>query len=274
MKKIPFFLVLAISFFISFFAKAGGEYHLVGARTAALGFSSVSLSDRWSAFNNQGGLAFLKETSAGIYHENRYLVKELGLSAVCFNMPFQEGMMALSVSYLGFDAWNESRFGLAYARTFGDKFAIGAQLDYGLIKQAENYNTLDFITFEIGMIVRLSDKLMLGVHTYNPINAGVSEYTNEKNPATFRLGTSYKASGKFLFICEVEKSTDAHPLLKAGIEYEIFPLVHLRTGVASNPALWSFGAGFGLGKFTIDISTSNHYLLGFSPQASLSYNFK
>lgn len=273
MIRIPYFLILAF-LFVSNLCNGGGEYRIIGAKAASLGYTSVSVYDLWSGFNNQAGLALLQETSVGIYHENRYLVKELGLSAATFNLPTHAGTVALSVTYFGFNEWNESKVGFAYARAFGDRLAVGAQLDYCLIHQDEHYSNLDFITFEVGMLIRLSDKVMLGLHTYNPINASISEYTDEKSPSTFRLGTSYKVSDKFLLTGEIEKCMDKKAVLKTGVQYAILPSVFIRTGISTNPSLWAFGAGLGFRNFTIDLSTTNHYVLGFSPQVSLSYRFK
>lgn len=272
MKRIP--LLLILSFSISIFSKAAGEYKIIGARAVSLGHCSVSIADSWSAFNNQAGLAQLKSTSAGIYYENRFLVKELGLSAASFNMPLKQGTIALSVTHFGFEAWNENKFGFAYARAFGNKLSIGAQLDYLVISQEESYKTLNFITFEVGMILEVSGKFNLGIHAYNPINAGISEFTDEKCPGTFRLGTLYKASGQFHVLAEVEKSTDSDPILRAGIEYEVLPATFIRTGISTEPSFWSFGAGTTFKRYTIDISSSFHAVLGFSPQISVTYKFK
>ncbi len=271
MKRIVLFLILSSC--IPVFSIAGGEYKTIGSRASALGYTSVSLTDNWSVFNNQAGLAYLNSSSAGIYYENRFLIKELALSAANFSMPFKSGGVAITFSRFGFKLWNENKIGLSVARKFGQYLAVGAQLDYLLIHQDENYKNLNFITFEAGMLIRFSDKVSLGIHTYNPLNVRISANSDERSAATFRIGPSYKASEKFLIICEVRKSTNEDPVFSAGAEYKVLKSFFLRTGISTNPSLWSFGAGINLGNLNIDVSASDHYILGFSPQIAITYDF-
>src|SRR5436190_1480934 len=70
---------------------AGGDNYFAGARFGAMGFTAVSLSDLWSTHHNQAGLAFLTKPQGGAYYENRYLLKETGLSAFAFALPLTRG---------------------------------------------------------------------------------------------------------------------------------------------------------------------------------------
>ena len=55
--------------------KATNGNDVIGSRATSLGGFSTTLSDLWSTNNNQAGLGFVKELSAGIYYENRFLIK-------------------------------------------------------------------------------------------------------------------------------------------------------------------------------------------------------
>ena len=67
---IPILLLVASQIF----ATNGND--VIGSRATALGGFSTTLSDLWSTNNNQAGLGFVNELSAGIYFENRFLLKE------------------------------------------------------------------------------------------------------------------------------------------------------------------------------------------------------
>lgn len=266
-------IFIVILFFIPVFVMAGGDNRPTGSRSAALGNASVGLSDLWSAFNNQAGLAHIESITAGVYYENRFTLKELGYKAAAVAYPLKTGTIGLSFNHFGYSAYNESKIGLAYAQGFGKYLSFGLQLDYNMARLAENYGNRNFITFEAGVMANITKELSLGVHVYNPISAKFSEYNDERAPVIFRVGAAYSISEKITLVAETEKNIDTEASVNAGLEYKIMPTIHLRGGLSTGVSAFSFGAGFWLGDFTIDISTSYHNVLGYTPQAALSYKF-
>lgn len=252
---------------------AGGVNGQAGARSAGLANSSVALGDPWSAFNNQAGLADLTIPMAGVYYENRFLLKELGYKTAMFAYPLKEGTIATSIAHFGFEAWNESKGGLAYARGFGKFFSVGAQLDFIHISNNEPYGNRNIITFEAGILSKVTPKLTLGGHVFNPINAGISKITDERLPAVLRFGVAYSVSDNFIITAEAEKNINHELSLKSGFEYHGLKSVHIRAGVNTGLSLFSFGIGLNYKKFLLDFSTTYHQVLGFTPQTSLTYIF-
>jgi len=273
MSKFKLLIVCIISIYTSNIAKAGGDNHPSGARSAALGHASVALGDIWSTFNNQAGLASLTRSEWAFYSENRFLMKELGYGAMAYALPVSAGTFAFSASYFGFSAYNDSKLGLAYARNFGDNLSFGVQFDYMMSRQGEPYGNRNFMTFEAGILAKASPKLTLGAHIYNPLSVKYAGYNNEKTPVILRLGASYVLSDKIRLLAETEKGLYSDPTLNAGIEYTAAKWIVLRGGLSSGPSTVSFGGGFIFGNFTIDVSSSYHTILGYSPQFSLSYRF-
>lgn len=265
--------LLCLELTIAFDCTAGGEYRVTGARSAGMGHSSVTLTDLWSSFNNQAALARLESTVAGIYYENRFNLRELSYKAAACAIPMHSGTLALSVSHYGFELWNESKGGIAYGRSFGKYLCAGMQLDFIRIHQQESYGNIGFVTFEVSALSQLTPSFAIGAHLYNPISVSVSKVTDERAPACFRVGASYKASNRFLITAEAGSSSDNEVNLSAGIEAELTSAVFLRTGISTNPAMWSFGVGVNYKALTIDISTAYHAVLGFSPQSSLICHF-
>ncbi len=259
--------------FFPLWLMAGGDNRPTGARSAAMGHASVALGDLWSAFNNQAGLARVENISAGAYYETRYMLKELGYKAGAVVYPGKMGVIALSFNHFGYSAYNESKIGLAYAKGFGKHLSFGLQLDYQMARLAESYGNRNFVTFEAGMQANITSQLVLGAHIYNPISAKLSEYNDERAPVIFRLGAAYNLTPDILITSEVEKDINLKANIRAGLEYRLIPLIHLRAGISTNPGSNSFGVGIFTGDFVIDVSASYHHVLGFSPQASLQYKF-
>jgi hypothetical protein len=253
---------------------AGHDNVPQGGRSAAMANASVALSDFWSLQNNQAGLAYYDHFAAGFYYENRYLTKELSLKSGGVVMPTGSGNFGLNVSYFGYPKYNESKFGLSYARSFGDVLAIGLQMDYLLTSIAEDYGKKGVATFELGILSKINEHLSLGAHIFNPISVKLTDYDDERIQAIIRVGAAYAFDNNLLVCAEVEKDMEFDPIFKLGLEYRIIEQIYVRGGISTNPALYSFGFGLNFDKLKIDFSSSIHQTLGYSPQISMYYNFK
>ena len=263
-------LIISIIFLKSY---AGGDLTLAGGRTAAMGYTCVALSDEWSGFNNQAGLSWRKKFSIGIYVENRFLIKEMSMKALGLILPLKRVSFGLSVSHFGFSLYNEVKAGLAFSMLLGKKFSAGLQLDYLRIQQGENYGTRNLFTFEFGLQFRITEKVNLGAHVYNPVPVKFSKQSKELLPTLFRLGLSWQLSDSFLGSVEFEKDLLTKPAFKAGFEYHFIKPLFIRLGFLTNPVQFTFGFGLEFGKFRFDLASSYHPVLGYSPQASLVYSF-
>lgn len=253
---------------------AAGEFNVTGGRAAGMGFSSVALSDAWSAGNNPGGLGCTKSFAAGIYVENRFLVKELSLKAVTVTIPVWKGSFGLILQHMGFSLYNEIKGGVGYGMLFGKYFAAGIQLNCLRISQAEGYGNRNIFSFEIGAQYRASSHLALGVHLVNPVAIRISSNSQERIPALVRLGLLWNISDELLATVEAEKDLLHKPVIRAGVEYHLSKTIFARAGIATNPTLFTIGAGLEFGSFRLDLASGYHLVLGYSPQASVTYRFK
>lgn len=267
------FLTAIILLSITCKSFAGGEFRKAGARSAAMGSASVTNTDVWSGFNNQATLSTIDTPVAGFYFENRFLLKELGFNAISFALPLKQGAFGLNLSYYGFELWNESKAGIAYGRKLSQRFSLGLQLDYISIRQNEFYGNKRFLTFEIGVLTQITPKVLVGAHLYNPFNSSISEYSDERSPSCLNIGVAWSLNNTFLFTTEAVKQLDCKPAINAGMECKIIPILAVRAGISTSANTFSFGAGLELKKFNLDCSTTYHNILGFSPQASLSFKF-
>jgi len=275
MKHTRLLLLIAILLFSQQTLNAQKDNVPIGARSTAMGGASVCLNDFWSLHNNQAGMAGYNQMAAGIYGENRFMMKELSQGAFGFVMPVKgAGVFGLNYNYFGYSLYRESKVGLAYAMAFGDKISGGIQLDYINTHIGEDYGNANIFTFELGLQAKLIKNLVLGVHVYNPVHVKVSKYGSDRVPVIFKGGLSYSFSDKAIVAIETEKDLNQKARFKAGVEYHVVKPVYLRVGISTNPFSNSFGVGLEFGNFKADISASRHQVLGFSPQISMVYSFK
>lgn len=270
MKKLHYLLLLFALF--PLFSEASGENHPIGGRSAGMANASVTSYDFWAISHNQAGMASIQNFSAGVYYENRFGLKELGLKSGAVIMPVKSGVFGLNVTNFGYTQYSETKVGLAFAKQFSSKFSAGVQLDYLSTHIAENYGNSSAIAAEAGFICKLNSKMAIGGHIYNPTRAKIASYNDERAPTIAKLGLSYTFSEKVIIAVETEKDIQYDPYFKAGIEYRPVKQLYFRTGFSTNPVLNAFGFGLDFKNFKLDFATSYHRTLGFTPQFSIIFH--
>ncbi len=270
-KNFTLFLAILVLGHTSY---AANDNYPFGGRAAGMGNAAITLYDFWAISHNQAGLARMQNMAAGVYFENRFLVEELSFGAGAFVYPTNSGVFGFNFTYFGFDLYNEAKIGLAYARDFGERLSTGLQLNYHNTGIGEDYGNKGNLTFELGVIFHILPELSIGAHLFNPTRAKIGDFADERIPTIFKTGFGYEFSERVMLIAEVEKSVNLDPVFKVGVEYRITDPVYLRGGIGTNPTTNSFGFGLELGNLNIDLATSYHYVLGYSPQISFVYHFK
>jgi hypothetical protein len=273
MKTNHVYLLILLTLFTSF-AKAGGEIYPIGSRQAGMGRASVALTDFWNIQNNQAGIALTDKISCGIYYENRFLINELSMKSAAVVVPTKIGVLGATFNHFGYSLYNDIKVGLVYARSFGPYFRIGVQLDYLKTTLGENYGSRSNVTFELGIQSDITENITIGAFVYNPVRVKMAEYDNEKVPAIFRFGISWKITESLLTTLEAEKNTAINPIiLRGGIEYRIKEKFFIRGGFSTMQEIFSMGFGMQIKFIRFDISAIMHQSLGFSPQSNLVFQF-
>jgi len=178
------FLISALSFF-SILLKAQILRRPVAAVYTGIGAYSIRHTDVFSFTANQASLAQLKNTSAAVYGERRFMLGELANYTAVAGITTASGNFGLKGNYAGFSDYNETQIGLAYARKLGSKLNIGAQFNYNGIRIA-GYGNASAISFELGAIMHVSEKLHTGVQVTNPVGGKFGD-GNRKNFPLFIL---------------------------------------------------------------------------------------
>lgn len=245
----------------------------VAAIYTGLGAYSINHVDVFSFTNNQASLAQMKNASAGVYGERRFMLNELSLYQLAIAVPTNSGNFGVKLGYYGFSDYNESQIGLAYARKLGSKMDIGVQFDYNDI-QLNGYGNSSAINFEIGTVFHLTDKLHAGVHAYNPVGGKYGKNYEEKLASIYTVGLGYEASDKFFVSAEIEKEENQPVNVNAGMQYKFLPQLMARVGIATNTSNAYAGIGLFLKTFRLDAVVSYHPQLGITPGLLLIYDFK
>jgi hypothetical protein len=261
------FLLVVFTIVNGLFANA---QNTPGARITAMGGVGVVHDDVWSGFHNQAGLVHLNGLSAGVYYENRFMMKELSDKGVIAALPYGNSAFALSFRSFGYSAFNNSKAGLAYALKLSDKFSFGVQLNYHTVRIGDIYGTQHNVSFDGGFLYKYNSKLTLAAHVANPNRAKLADYNDERMPSILRLGVGYKFSDKVMLSGEIKKPSDADVSVHGGLEYWVVKEMALRVGF-NTLNTFSFGFGWKTKMLQIDAAAGFNSTLGFTPQIALTY---
>jgi len=84
---------------------------------------------------------------------------------------------------------------------------------------------------------------------------------------------SYSFSDRVLVTAETEKDMAQEVAFRAGLEYRLAEQFYVRAGIGTNPTQNAFGFGMKVGSLRIDLASSFHHVLGYSPQAGIVVAF-
>ncbi len=243
----------------------------LAAAYTGLGAYSINHVDAFSFISNQASLAQLKNISAGVYGERRFLLSELNNYTAVVGLPTNSGNFGLKAGYSGFSDYNETQLGIAYGRKLGSKVDIGAQFNYHGIR-ISSYGNASAISFELGTVLHLTDKLHAGVHITNPVGGKFGKDQQEKLSSVYTVGLGYEASQKFFISIEIEKEEDQPVNVNAGFQYKFIPQLLARAGMSSATSSAWIGLGFTIKSLRLDVTTSFNPQLGITPGLLLLFN--
>ena len=243
-----------------------------GSRIASMANAGVALQDVWSLMENQAGIANLENPIISIGYEQRFLDKELNTQSIVFAIPVKQNVFGLSFQKYGFSAFSEQKVGFAYAKRFGNTLFAALNFNYHQLT-IQNYGSAKAFSAEAGIQYLANEKFMIGAHVANPNKSTYDEEAGTDIPVSLQVGASYKFSDKVLLASSLVKTLNSTMDVKLGLEYHLIKWLALRGGVSANSFKQYVGFGLNYQHFKIDLATSSHLALGYSPQLALSYEF-
>lgn len=260
-------VVMILSWQYSLFAQSSST--LMGARAASMGYSSSTLADEWSIFNNVAGLAKVTSIVAAFSYDVQPSFKPFNKAAATFSCPINIGVAGLGLFRFGDNLYNEQLVTLGYSSTFG-LASLGVRLNC-IQYNIQGFGSKFVITASFGGIAELTKRLFLGAHVININQPKLSELDEERIPTVLIAGVLVKISDDTSVTAEIEKDLDYKPAVKAGMEYRILKKFFVRTGVRINPNTGFFGFGFKPTRYSIDYTYQYNQDIGSRHQASVSY---
>jgi hypothetical protein len=266
--------LLTLFFIMSFLASYSQGWMPQGARSSALGNASTVLTDVFAYHHNPGALGFNTQGGVGVSYENRYLMRELQSQGITLVVPLKKGVISAGGQFYGYETFRTNRVGAGYSLKLTENLSAGVQLNYLNVRLDQFYGSKHTLTGEFGMMAKLGEKLSLGFSVFNLGRTKLSEFQDDRFTTLMRLGAGYRLSKRLIFLLELENEITKKPRLKGGIEYSPSDMFYVRAGFQGAPIEFSFGFGAKWKKFKLDLATHYHQQLGWTPSASMIFQFK
>ena len=237
----------------------------------AMAGCKTTLSHEWSPLSNPAGIASSVDISVATLYETRYNLPELSTRAAAITIPSKWGVVSVLYSSFGFEVFHTNRYGMAYARKFGQKISAGFQFNYWseFQQQVGSHST---ILVDAGLIFHPSKKLTLGVHAFNPSGATINKSNSEIIiPASFSTGFSWQAIKYTHLFFETTLNQNAETDVMTAIETNIQKLIKLRGGYSFVQQRITWGVGCHWKPIKCEIGFSHEQPLGLITSASLAF---
>jgi len=265
--------VLNLIVFFSFICQGlfAQGWQPMSSRSMSLANATVALEDVWAYHHNPASIANLKKVEFGVSYENRFLLKELQSQGLVVALPMKRGVVSIGSQSFGYNQFRTYRTGLGYSMKLSELLSVGVQLNHHFVRINPAYGNHQTVTAEVGALARVNDKWSFAFSIFNITRNKIADFAEDRYATIMRLGTKYSVSDKVLFLAEIEKNVEYKLRGKTGIEYIPLENMYVRGGFATAPIEFSFGIGYAfLGKYKVDLGSSYHQILGWSPNFSFS----
>lgn len=229
--------------------------------------ASACIGDEWSLFNNPGGVAAIKRSSASFsYHARPQLPGANRMAAVVLT-PAGSGTASVGVYRMGSALYNEQLITWAFSNTLG-LASLGVKINY-VQYNAEGFGRKGVATVSLGGIASLTPDFKIGAYITNVNQAKLSG--EERVPTMLAAGMSFRPGDNIIVATEIEKDIHYDPTVKAAVEYLPLKKISIRSGINLYPQALFFGFGFNTKDVRIDYAMDYYHAAGIAHQMSFIF---
>lgn len=259
------FLYTAIIVLFSFVILAQDGKYQMGASSAAIGGSSITVANAWSLFNNPGALGSLDETTAIAAYQNRYDVAGFHVVGGGFVHSMDFATAGIAYYKFGDELYNQQRATFAIGNKI-QMVSLGGAVNI-IQYHAETLETRRKVAIEFGGVAQIIPELAFGAHIFNFSN-------NDIVPTVMKAGLSYRPSSQLMINLETEKELGFGEVFKAGVQYQLIEALYFRTGISTQPFRSAFGFGILISDFFFDYAFTSDPNLGGIHELSFAYKIR
>lgn len=250
------FLLLLVS------QNAQAQIHY-GARSSALNHAVTALNEHaWALFANPATV-MEHQAQSSFYYVRYYGLSELADVAATLSYPTKWGVVSGGVHTYGFDLYRETSLQVSWMYRY-ESLKSAIRIHYDHIAFPSPYGSDGSLGFDIGFVFPLSEKLDIGALATN-LNRPTVGVDAQERPRLMSVGLAYKPLDKGIVLIDILKDVRYPIATRVGMEYPLVDALVLRAGVGNRPVNTTFGAGFSIKQWQVNLSAERHQELGWSP---------
>jgi hypothetical protein len=242
-------------------------YSRFSAGEAGMAYACVSSPGHWNAFHNQAVLPYCNNFSIGSSVEARYMMMEMSSKAITCIIPGKSAPLGLMLTHYGNRQYSVITGGIGSAVILTTGLSLGVQVDFISEHCAGMYADMTYVTFEAGILAKISSHLTFGLHVFNPL-AGINSL-----PSSLSIGLSWEPDKNFIIALDAVKLSDEAVSLRSGVKWILPKGITLCTGYGTYPSSFAFGTGFSSGRLSIDTGFIMNTDTGVTPSVSFLWKF-
>jgi hypothetical protein len=239
---------------------------------ARLSAYAPRFADALSSNSNVAVLASLDTASIGINSEKRFMLAGLSAYQAAAAIPTPVGHFGVNASFGGSEAYRETGIGFSYARRLGPLVSAGVRFNY-IAVNAGSYGSAGRISAEAGILVRVAERVMAGLHVADPGGSRMGK-NGERTRGLYTAGLGCELSGHSFLAVEIQKEEGEPVSVNAGLQYGFARTLWARGGFTSAASQFYLGLGVGLTLLRVDVVATLHPYLGVTPGLAVLYTAK
>jgi hypothetical protein len=224
----------------------------------------------WSVRGNQAGLASVKNPIGGVTYSNRFIKYKIYSIGFSVAMPVFTGTFGLDVNQLRFDSYTNRDYALSYGMNLTKYMKAGIAVVYKRISLGEYYGSVGSVYVSAGSILNISNRVILGIHFYNPTQSTLNYQRNEQLPALASLAVKYKLGDNINVYGQFDIELKHKYIWHIALDYIPVKNLVVRGGIRTTPVNYSIGVGYRLKRIVTDAAFVIHPVLGVYPELSVS----
>ena len=245
---------------------------LAGARLAAMSNSGAAESGVWQGLINPAGIVTEdSKWQAGVSYVNRFGLSELSSRGLVASLPAGKGRAGVVLHSFGYSSFLQNQVSGSYAMSLGPSLRAGVQVNYYSLTIGEGFGRYSAFTANLGFQYDFNENITAGVTVRNPNRSSLSSDLQEYVQSVIQGGARFKVAGNLIILADLSKDLEQDPNFSTGLEYMPVDQWFIRGGISTLDRGVSFGFGYQPKKWSIDIASLYHQILGFSPMISFTY---
>ena len=241
----------------------------VGASSFALGNAVVAIDQYlFALYYNPAALSTEGKFQTAFSIQNYFGIGDLNAIDIMINFSLFKHPFSFAINRFGNRYYQEIQLTAASRYELFEKCSIGFSVQYYLLSIQNHGQSLSW-GVNISALYNLTPNVSIGALVTN-LNQPVISSTLEKIPQTMSLGFCYNPVSDLEFSFEVFQDIRFDQEYRAGVSYQVIPLLKLRAGIEDQLNVYSYGFGINMAWMIFDYGLRNHPVLGISHIVTLS----